>query len=710
MEIQFLGAAETTSGSCYLLSYGAYQVLIDCGLFHGPEELKQRNYGDFPFRPAEIDAVILTHAHIDHSGLLPKLVKQGFSGPIYATGATADLCQVMLADSAYIQEMEVERKNRKLQRRGERLLTPIYTRKDAAATQSHFKRMIYDEEVPILPGLRLRLRDAGHILGAAIVELWVSEGNETLKIVFSGDLGNLNQPIVQDPTFISSADVLVVESTYGTRLHEGRKERFARLGAVVNEIKARGGNLLIPAFAIGRTQDILYALRLLQDQGEIEPQAVYIDSPLAAAATEVFQRHAQVFDYETRSMLREGRSPFEFAGLHYTESVEESIGLNSITGGLIIISASGMADAGRIKHHLKHNLWRKEAGVLLIGHQAYGTLGRFLQDGARQVRIHGEMIQVAASIHTITGFSAHADQKALLNWLKRFSHLGRVFATHGDSASCHAWAAQIRREFDVPAVVPKLDETFDLSKSRPVSIWEKRFHRSLHVPENFSGVVQVMEKGSVLFRGCWGEARKGIKNTFATAFNLGSGSNFLAEAALYNLADQGEISADFAALGRAAAEKVLAETVGRPCREYLESAVLGACGLEQSAYLSLDELPKNAARGYLRSEDGREIENIYAILKQGPGPWLFSTIHDITRFWQCCQEGRFLKAASFKSLLEPYAHPTLRGFYEIKGQAPGARCCLGADLKADVLILVLCNKEEEAESVYNQLAQLSLES
>lgn len=255
MRIQFLGAAQSTSGSCYLLSFGEHQVLVDCGLFQGPEELKQRNYGDFPFVPREIAAVILTHAHIDHSGLVPKLVKQGFQGPIYATGVTADLCRIMLADSAHIQESEVERKNRKLRRRGEKLLTPIYTVEDAAQAVTQFKAMVYDEEVEILPGLRVKFRDSGHILGSAIVELWVTEAGETTKFVFSGDLGNLEQPIVQDPTFITEADVLIVESTYGTRLHEKREQRLEHLAEVVNSTMERGGNLLIPAFALGRTQD-----------------------------------------------------------------------------------------------------------------------------------------------------------------------------------------------------------------------------------------------------------------------------------------------------------------------------------------------------------------------------------------------------------------------------------------------------------------------
>ena len=491
------------SGSCYLLRYDSYQVLIDCGMFHGPEELKQRNYGDFPFVPLEIDAVILTHAHIDHSGLLPKLVKHGYKGPIYATGATADLCSIMLPDSAHIQESEVERKNRKLARQGKSLLTPIYTVDDADKTLTRFRRMIYDEEVKILPGLRLRMRDAGHILGAAIVELWVTSDNETTKIVFSGDIGNLNQPIVQDPTYIGEADIVVVESTYGMRRHEGREQRFERLAQVVNETMDRGGNLLIPAFALGRTQDLLFALRTLQDEGELPPLNVYIDSPLAVSATEIFRKHTPVFDWETRAMLQEGRSPFEFDGLRYTQSVQESISLNSIHSGAVIISASGMADAGRIKHHLKHNLWREEAAVLLIGYQAIGTLGRRLQDGAKEVRIHGEPVKVNASIHTITGFSAHADQDALLAWLKRFRHIGQIFVVHGEAEDAHQFAQLVRSELKVPTVVPKLDEDFALTSSGALSVWEERFH-DLHIDEDFSGALQVWKARQIMFRACSG--------------------------------------------------------------------------------------------------------------------------------------------------------------------------------------------------------------
>lgn len=710
MKLQFLGAAETTSGSCYLLSFNDYQVLIDCGLFQGPEELKQRNYGDFPFIPGEIDAVILTHAHIDHSGLLPKLVKHGFKGPIYATGVTADLCSIMLKDSAYIQETEVERKNRKLLRRGQKPLTPIYTVADAEKTMNHFRHMVYDEEVTILPNLRLRLRDAGHILGAAIVELWMTEGDQTTKFVFSGDLGNLKQPIVQDPTFISAADVVIIESTYGTRLHEDRDVRFNRLAQVVNETMERGGNLLIPAFALGRTQDLLYALRVLQDQGDIPRLKVFIDSPLAVAATEVFQKHAQVFDFETRTMLREGRSPFQFPGLQYTESVQESMALNSIRGGAVIIAASGMADAGRIKHHLRHNLWREEATVLLVGYQAQGTLGRMLQDGATQVRIHGEPVAVKAQIETITGFSAHGDQEALLNWLSRFRHLGKVFVTHGEAESSHSFAKIIREQFRVPVVVPKLDETFDLSRPEVISAWETDYE-DFYVEENFSGVVQVVEERNIKFRGCYGlaERKYGVKNTQFTAFNLGSGREFFARVALYRLWDQGLLEAPYPLeMVGASWEETLTQVTGKDATEVVTEQVLVPLDMNQTAYYFLDQLPVEAAVGYTKTRSGQNVENIYAILAEGLAPQLFSNLHDLNRFWSVLVEGEFLRPSTVQALLAPYAVGEAEGFYQIMGSAPGASMIMGGSLERGALITVLSNGEEGTLSVYNQLVDLSL--
>lgn len=710
MRLQFLGAAETTSGSCYLLSFGKYNVLVDCGLFQGPEELKQRNYGDFPFEPAKIDAVILTHAHIDHSGLLPKMVKWGFKGSIYATGVTTDLCEIMLADSGYIQVTEVERKNRKLSRQGKKLLEPIYTVEDAHESMTHFRRMIYDEEVTILPGLQVRFRDAGHILGAAIVELWVTDNEETTKIVFSGDLGNLGQPIVQDPTFITAADILIIESTYGTRLHEERETRFEYLAEVVNKTMEKGGNLLIPAFALGRTQDLLYSLRILQDEGKIPPLTIYIDSPLASAATEVFQRHSSVFDYQTRSMLAEGRSPFNSPGVHYTETVEESMRLNQVSGGLVIIAGSGMADAGRIKHHLKHNLWREQTGVLLVGYQAQGTLGRRLQDGAEEVRIHGETIKVKADVKTITGFSAHGDQAALLNWLRRFNHIGQVFVTHGEKESCHGFAEVIRKNLKIPVDVPKLDEVYEFNGAQAISSWEKDYE-DLYVEEEFSGVIQIMEEKELKFRGAYGLAQRryAIKNTFYTLFNLGLGREFFAQLALECLVEQGKLTRED--VGAFNLEHIWEETLkqltGKPPWEIVHREIILPLGLNQTNYYYLDAVPAAAATGYTRTRAKEKVENIYAMLASGLTPQLFSTIHDLAKLWHALGDGKLLKARSLANVLRVYKKDEFKAdYYQIEGKAPGVRFMLGGSLMPNTSIIILSNGEDGVTSISDQLSQL----
>ncbi|NMB20803.1 MAG: MBL fold metallo-hydrolase [Firmicutes bacterium] len=712
MQMQFLGAAETTSGACYLVRSGDKNVLVDCGLFHGPEELKQRNYGDFPFEPRDIDAVLLTHAHIDHSGLLPKLVKHGFTGPIYTTAVTCDLCSIMLPDSGYIQEAEVERKNRKRIRRGQELLTPIYTVQDAVDSMKQFKRMVYDEEVEILPGMRVRFRDAGHILGAAIVEFWVTEDGETTKLVFSGDLGNLDQPIIQDPTAITEADILVIESTYGTRIHEDREDRMERLAEVVNSTMERGGNLLIPAFALGRTQDILYSLRVLQDQGRIPKLNIYIDSPLATKATEVFQQHARVFDYETRTMIKEGRSPFDSPHVHYTETVEESMRLNSVSGGLVIISASGMADAGRIKHHLKHNLWRRQATVLLVGYQAQGTLGRRLQDGAEEVRIHGDMVRVAATIETISGFSAHADQGALLNWLRRFRHIGRVFVTHGEKESCHGFAELIQRELQLPTVVPSLDENFVIQGKRIVRAWDDSY-RDLTIPDSFAGVLQVAEGAELEFRGAYGQAQRRYKidNHLYTLFNVGSARQFFAKLALARVVQVGRLEENVLRSddpGTNWEEILRIQVTDVAPWEMVRSMVLEPAGLRQSAYYYLDSMPAAGATGYTTTKQGQTVENTYAILAEGFKPQLFVTAHDLKRLWNVLEAGEFLARRLVEMLLAPYLEETLGdALYVIEGKAPGAHVLFGSSSNSGRSYVVLSNGEVGVRGIFEQLVRLA---
>jgi len=453
------------TGSCYLLEHDHARFLVDCGMFQGNKVLKERNYGDFPFHPGDIDFVLLTHAHIDHSGLLPKLYQRGFSGPTYATGGTVELCQVMLPDSGHIQEMEVERKNRKLLRAGNNGLAPIYTALEAEECTKFFRKMNYDEEFEPAPGIHVIMRDAGHILGSAMLEIWFTEQGKKTKIVFTGDLGRSDRPIVKDPTVMEAADYLVMESTYGNRFHEQIENNEVAFADAINATFRRGGNVIIPAFAVDRTQDLLLTLNRMIEEGQIDPKSIYVDSPLAIAATEIFCKHPQYFDSETTEFMEEyGQCPFLLPNLNYSRTSEESMALNQIKQGAIIISASGMADAGRIKHHLKHNLWRPECTVIFVGYQAEGTLGRRIVDGERKVKIHGEEIAVRAKIMMLEGYSAHADQNELLHWLAGFKKLPeKIFITHGEELVAESFARLVQDRFHVETLVPCMGEAFDLT-------------------------------------------------------------------------------------------------------------------------------------------------------------------------------------------------------------------------------------------------------
>lgn len=473
VKLQFCGAAGTVTGSCYLLDTGKTRLLIDCGLFQGSKSIKERNYGDFPFDPGTIDFVLLTHAHIDHSGLIPKLCRKGFTGPIYATSATIDLCSVLLPDSGHIQEMEIERKNRKRVRAGLLPLEPIYTSQDAQQCIKQFCSVRYSETRKLAHDISVRFQDAGHILGSAMVEIWVSSGRgEEIKIVFSGDIGNTNQPIVNDPSVVSEADYVVMESTYGSRLHHEDENKLDQLRQVIRATFSKGGNLVIPAFAVERTQDLLYHLHLLIEKGEIKGSDIYIDSPLAISATEIFCRNSDYYDQETLELMKRSQGcPLLLNGMQMARTTEESKKINEISGGAIIISASGMCDAGRIKHHLKHNLWRPESSILFVGYQAQGTLGRRILDGEKKVRIHGEEINVAADIYEIKGFSAHADQRGLLDWIKSFKK-GKpktVFVTHGEEEASRTLADIMSMETGIKTIVPKWLDQFSLA---PVSAKE----------------------------------------------------------------------------------------------------------------------------------------------------------------------------------------------------------------------------------------------
>lgn len=433
MRLRFLGAAGMVTGSCYLLEAGGTRVMIDCGLFQGKEE--ELNREPFAISPAVVDAVILTHAHIDHAGRLPLLRKQGFSGPIYTHSATADLAQILLADSASIQEADAERETRKANRAGHRQVEPLYTEADVRALASQFRPISYGQKVRLSDSLEFRLQDAGHILGSAFVELFVTEGEGRTKLVFSGDLGQPDRPILRDPTPLEEADCLVLESTYGNKLHDRRQSTREALGEIIRSTVAKGGNVVIPAFAVGRTQEVLFELNALVEAGQLPRNLqVVLDSPLAIAATAVTARHGEVYDEAAQRLVRNGDQPFAFPGLMLTGTAEESKALNASRYPMVVIAASGMCEAGRVVHHLKHNLWRPVSTVLFVGFQAEGTLGRRILDGASRVRIHGEEVVVRARIESLPGLSAHADQAQLLNWVSRLQRPPRqTFLVHGEA-------------------------------------------------------------------------------------------------------------------------------------------------------------------------------------------------------------------------------------------------------------------------------------
>ncbi|MDY6973660.1 MAG: MBL fold metallo-hydrolase [Thermodesulfobacteriota bacterium] len=464
MKVTCVGAAGTVTGSNYLVEAGKVKVLVDCGMFQGSGELEERNYMDFPYDPSTVTHLFLTHAHIDHSGLIPKLVRNGFSGEILSTPATADLCKIMLSDSAHIQESEARWRNRKKKRAGRgRLIEVLYTKEDAETATGYFRPANYGTEVILSPALRARFSDAGHILGSAIIELWIRDEDREVKLVFSGDLGSTDQPIIRNPTYIMEADVVFIESTYGNRLHKSKEGTYQELRDVIIEAHRNGGNVVIPAFALERTQEVLYVLNELYNEREIPHMEVYVDSPLAISATEIFGDHPECFDEATMAKLRSGDHPLEFPGMQFSRSVEESMALNEIEKGAIIIAASGMGHAGRIKHHLRHNLWRPEAHVVFVGYQARGTTGRHIVDGARHVRIFGEQVNVKANIHTIGGFSAHADRDGLLKWIDYFDPKPKTTViVHGEANSSLAFRDHVQKELGLVSIVPQLGEVIDL--------------------------------------------------------------------------------------------------------------------------------------------------------------------------------------------------------------------------------------------------------
>ena len=472
MKIKFCGASTGVTGSCHLLTSGEHKILLDCGQFQGGKAQDAFNYEKFPFEPSEIECVVLSHAHIDHCGRLPLLTKRGFEGKIYCTDATADLLSVMLKDSAYIHEKETEWKNRKAERAGREQVEPLYTIEDAEKALSLVSPILYDQQIEINSDMKIVFNDAGHILGSAITELWVTEDDKESKIVFSGDLGMEGRPILRDPTYIKKADYVIMETTYGNRIHKELGSGVEKLIEIILNTTRRGGNVVIPSFAVGRTQELIYELNRFYDSNneyrkELDKIFVYIDSPMATTATEIFRRNAQVFDEETREYILKGDNPLEFKNLKFTRSSKESQDLNFNKEPKIIISASGMCEAGRIRHHLKHNLWNPKNSIVFVGYQGQGTLGRSLVEGIKMVTLFGEEIQVNAEIHNLEGFSGHADQNGLFAWLAHFEQKPKqIFLVHGEEESKKDFAKLVNEKLSYEPIVVMGNSEFELDMNK----------------------------------------------------------------------------------------------------------------------------------------------------------------------------------------------------------------------------------------------------
>ncbi len=465
MKLTFIGAAHEVTGSCHLLEVNGKHILIDCGMEQGPDLYENQ---EIPVAVSEIDYVLLTHAHIDHSGLIPLLAKLGFRGQIVTTFATADLCEIMLRDSAHIQEFEAEWRNRKARRSGAELYEPLYTMEDAVNALQYFAPCDYDQKIELCEGVWVRFTDVGHLLGSASIEIWMREENVEKKIVFSGDVGNKNQPIIKDPETVREADYVVIESTYGNRLHGDEiPDYVGEFTRILRETFARGGNVVIPSFAVGRTQELLYFIREIKEKNllsDFPNFEVYVDSPLAIEATNIFQKNTKgCFDEDALKLVQQGINPLVFPGLKLSTTSDDSKLINYDSRPKVIISASGMCEAGRIRHHLKHNLWRKECTILFVGYQAVGTLGRKLIEGVPSVKLFGETIEVCAKIETLKGISGHADMQGLLNWLSGFeTKLSHVFVVHGEDTVTDEFAKTVEETFGCQALAPYSGGCVDL--------------------------------------------------------------------------------------------------------------------------------------------------------------------------------------------------------------------------------------------------------
>ena len=504
MKITFLGAAKTVTGSNFLVeTEDGTKFLVDCGMYQGRSDLEEKNYDDFLFNIDEIDFMLLTHAHIDHSGRIPKLYKQGYRKPIYAHKATCDLCSIMLPDSGHIQEMESEWKNKKRIRKGQKALEPMYVAQDALDCLEVFKPVKYDEIIDITDNIKVRFNDAGHMLGSSIIEIWVNENGKETKAVFTGDLGNNDIPLLASPTMIESADYLVMESTYGNRLHIRNDDKAKIFLDVVYETLERNGTVVIPTFAVGRTQEILYELNKIKENTSDEEfmkkyeklmkAPVYVDSPLAVSATEIFRKNTDLFDDDVKEAMEKGDNPLEFPGLKFTQTVEESKALNESNEPAIILSASGMCEVGRIKHHLKHNIWNPNSTILFVGYQAPGTLGRKIVDGEKKVRIFGEEFSVNARIEYIEGYSGHADQEWLLNFVYSFyTKPKHIFLVHGEEEGQEVLKDKLEENTEIPVTIPSFGETYTLDESLTVE-------KTYELPKKYRPIrLEVLERINTL--------------------------------------------------------------------------------------------------------------------------------------------------------------------------------------------------------------------
>lgn len=464
MILQFIGADREVTGSCHFVSFGDKNLLVDCGMEQGPDLYVNQK---LPVNPATIDYVFITHAHIDHSGLLPLLYNHGFRGQIFATKATCELCNIMLKDSAHIQEFEAEWKNRKARRAGKPEVTPLYDLNDAMGVLEHFHSCDYEKIITICHELQVRFVDAGHLLGSSSIEMWLTEGEARKKLVFSGDIGNANRPLIKNPEYIEEADYVIMESTYGNRNHETPPDYAVLLADVLRDTFHRGGNLVIPAFAVGRTQEMLYFMRRIKTENllpEYPDFEVYIDSPLAIEATNIFHKNvSECFREDAIQMIESGINPIRFPGLKISVSSDESKMINFIEQPKVIISASGMCEAGRIRHHLKHNLWRSDSTILFVGYQVEGTLGNVLLHGAPKVKLFGEEIDVKAKIVNLPGISGHADKDHLTAWIQAFRKPPEeVFVVHGEESISVSFAEHITEVTGYPAIAPYTGDTYDL--------------------------------------------------------------------------------------------------------------------------------------------------------------------------------------------------------------------------------------------------------